>query len=191
MKVVAINGSARENGNTAILIKEVFKELNAEGIKTELVQLAGKQVQGCIACRKCFAAKNGRCAIENDFANVCIEKMAEADGIILGSPVYYANITAGIKGLIERAGFVSRANGDFLRRKAGASVVAVRRAGAIQAFNALNEFFFITEMIVPGSSYWNIGVGRESGDVSGDEEGMKTMRTLGQNMAWLMKKTAV
>ena len=188
MKVVAFNGSARKDGNTAILIKTVFKELEQAGIKTELIQLAGKPVHGCIACRKCFTAKNFRCAQAGDIVNDCIAKMKEADGIILGSPTYFSNITPEIKALIDRSGFVARANEKMLARKVGAAVVAVRRTGAIHAFNSLNLFFLITQMIIPGSSYWNIGFGREPGDVEKDEEGMETMRTLGKNMAWLLKK---
>ena len=190
MKVIAFNGSARRNGNTAILIREVFSELQEEGIDTEMVQLAGKTIRGCTACGKCFDNQNKRCAIDNDFANECIEKMVEADGIILASPTYFADVTAEIKALIDRAGYVSRANRDILRRKVGAAVVAVRRTGAIHAFDTLNHFFLISEMIVPGSSYWNIGIGRAIGDVEQDEEGLETMRILGRNMAWLLKKTA-
>jgi multimeric flavodoxin WrbA len=189
MKVIAFNGSARRNGNTAILIREVFSELEDEGIATEMVQLAGKTIRGCTACGKCFENKNKRCAIDNDFANECIDKMVEADGIILASPTYFADVTAEIKALIDRAGYVARANPDMLTRKIGAAVVAVRRAGAIHAFDTLNHFFLISQMIVPGSSYWNIGIGRAIGDVEQDEEGLETMRMLGRNMAWLLKKT--
>ena len=188
MKVTAFNGSARKDGNTAILIKEVFTELEKSGITTELVQLSGKSVHGCLACRKCFVNKNRRCAIDTDFINECIEKMVESDAIILGSPVYFANVSTEIKALIDRAGFVARANDGMLTRKVGASVVAVRRAGAIHVFDSLNHFFFINEMIVPGSSYWNIGIGREACDVEKDLEGMETMRTLGKNIAWLLEK---
>ncbi len=188
MKVVAFNGSARKDGNTAILIKHVFKELKKEGIKTELVQLAGEKIQGCIACYKCFLAKNKRCAVTDDIVNECIEKMEQAEGIILGSPTYFADCTAQIKALIERAGFVSRANGEMFKRKIGAAVVAVRRSGAIHAFDTLNHFFTIGQMITVGSSYWNIGVGREIGEVEKDEEGLLTMSILGKNMSWLIKK---
>lgn len=188
MKVVGFNGSARKDGNTAALIKYAFHELEKEGIETELVQLAGSKIQGCNACYKCFENKDERCAVESDVVNECIEKMAEADGIILGSPTYFADITTDMKALIERVGFVARANGDMFRRKVGAAVVAVRRAGAIHTFDSLNHFFFISQMIVPGSSYWNIGVGREIGDVEKDEEGKETMKNLGQNMAWVLKK---
>lgn len=188
MKVVAFSGSARKDGNTSMLIRTVFEVLNKEGIETELVQLAGKNLQGCIACFKCFEKKNQRCNVEKDDMNEYIEKMVSADGIILGSPTYFADLSANMKALIERCGMVSRANGDMYKRKVGASVVAVRRAGASHVFNSLNFFFLIAQMIVPGSSYWNIGRGREIGEVNGDEEGMQTMANLGKNMAWLMKK---
>jgi multimeric flavodoxin WrbA len=188
MKVVAFNGSARKDGNTAILVNTAFKELKKAKIETELVQLAGKKISGCIACGKCFENKDKRCVVANDILNECIEKMLEADGIILASPTYFADISTNMKALIERSGFVARANKDMFRRKVGASVVAVRRGGAIHAFDSMNHFFFISQMIVPGSSYWNIGIGLAPGDVKSDEEGTMTMLTLGANMAWLMKK---
>jgi len=190
MKVVAFNGSVRKEGNTALLLNTALAEIAAEGIETELYQLAGKPIQGCIACYQCFKNKDRRCAVTKDIANECIEKMADADGILLGSPTYFADVSASMKALIERCGMVGRANPELLRRKVGAGVVAVRRAGAYHAFSSLNAFFLIGEMIVPGSSYWNIGRGREPGEVAGDEEGMKTMRDLGRNVAWLVKKLA-
>jgi multimeric flavodoxin WrbA len=189
-KVVAINGSARKGGNTAILLGYVLKELEKEGIETELIELSGAKIHGCLACRKCSAKKDRRCAQTGDMGNALIEKMEQADGILLGSPTYVADVTPEIKALMDRACLVSKANGGIFRRKVGAAVVAVRRAGAIHAFDALNHFFLISEMIVPGSSYWNIGVGLEKGDVERDEEGIRTMKTLGQNMAWLLKKNA-
>lgn len=188
MKVVAINGSARRDGNTAILIERVLGELRAEGIETELVQLGGKPLRGCTACGECFRRKDGRCVMAKDELNSYIEKMSSADGIILGSPTYFADVSAEMKALIDRAGFVSRANGDMFRRKVGCAVVAVRRGGAIHAFDTLNHFFLIGQMIVCGSCYWNMGIGREVGQVESDEEGLRTMQVLGQNMAWLMKK---
>jgi multimeric flavodoxin WrbA len=188
MKVIAFSGSARADGNTVALIKHVFKELAADGIETELVQLAGQPLHGCRACFGCFKSKNGRCVFDDDFANVCIAKMATADGIILASPTYFADVSSELKALIDRAGFVARANDNMLRRKAGAAVVAVRRAGAIHAFDTINHFFLISEMIIPGSSYWNVGIGREMGEVEGDEEGKRTMQVLGHNMAWLLRK---
>jgi multimeric flavodoxin WrbA len=188
MKVMAFNGSARKDGNTAILIRTVFTELEKEGIETELFQLAGKKIQGCIACFKCFKNKDRRCSVKKDIVNECIEKMAEADGIILGSPTYFADVTSDMKALIDRAGLVSIANGHMFRRKVGAAVIAVRRGGAIHAFDTINHFFFIGQMIVPGSIYWNMGIGLDKGAVEKDEEGLKTMQILGQNMAWLLKK---
>jgi len=188
MKVVAFNGSARKNGNTALLIRHVFEELEKEGIECELVQLAGEHIRGCAACSKCRVNKNGRCVIENDIVNKCIEKMIDADAIILGSPTYFADVSTEMKALIDRAGFVAKANGDMFRRKVGAGVVAVRRGGGIHVFDTLNHFFFISQMIVPGSSYWNLGYGLAPGDVEKDEEGIDTMRTLGKNMAYLLKK---
>jgi len=189
MKVLAINGSARKDGNTAILIKTVFKELEAEGIETEMIQLAGKKVRGCMACYKCFDNKDRQCAVKDDL-NAVIAKMDEADGIILASPTYFADVTSELKALIDRAGFVARANENMFRRKVGAAVVAVRRAGAIHTFDTINHFFLIMEMIIPGSSYWNIGIGREAGAVESDEEGLRTMTTLGKNMAWVLKRMA-
>ena len=188
MKVIAFNGSSRKNGNTSNLLNLTLEEIDKENIETELVELAGKPIQGCIACYKCFQEKNGRCSVDKDIINDCIEEMRTADGIILGSPTYFADVSATMKALIERCGMVSRANGDMFKRKVGASVVAVRRAGAAHVFSSLNYFFLIGQMIVVGSSYWNIGIGREPGEVLKDEEGVQTMKRLGMNMAWLLKK---
>jgi multimeric flavodoxin WrbA len=190
MKVVAFNGSARRDGNTAILIDAVFKELENEGIKTELVQLAGKNIRGCTACGKCFEKQDKSCAVNNDIVNDCIGKMLDSEGIILASPTYFADVSADMKALIERAGFVAKANNDMFRYKVGVAVVAVRRGGAIHAFDSMNHFFFISQMIVPGSSYWNMGIGLKKGDVENDAEGIGTMQILGRNMAWLLKKLA-
>ncbi|SPQ01848.1 conserved hypothetical protein [Candidatus Sulfobium mesophilum] len=187
-KVIAFNGSARKHGNTAMLIDTVLRELISEGIETEVYDLAGKPIKGCIACYQCFKNKDGRCAVEDDVLNECIARMIEADGILLGSPTYFADVSAAMKALIERSGMVSRANDDMLRRKVGAGIVAARRAGAAHVFSSLNYFFLIGQMIVPGSSYWNIGIGREPGEVKNDSEGLQTMKTLGQNIAWLLKK---
>ena len=187
MKVVAFNGSARKNGNTSILIKRVFDELAKEDISTELVSLAEKDIHGCKACYTCAKNQDKRCIID-DFANECFAKMFEADAIILGSPVYFANMSSQLKALVDRAGVVSLTNGALLTRKVGAAVVAVRRGGATFTFDSINHFFFINQMIVPGSAYWNFAVGREIGEVEGDEEGINTMDILGKNMAWLLKK---
>jgi len=188
MKVVAFNGSARKDGNTAILVRHVFSELEQQGVETELVQLSGKTIHGCLACRECSKRKDGRCSQANDFGNECIGKMAAAEGIILASPTYVADVTPEIKALIDRACLVGRANGGMFRHKVGVAVVAVRRAGAMHAFDALNHFFLINEMVVPGSSYWNIAIGREIGEVENDKEGIETMHTLRRNMAWLLKR---
>lgn len=188
MRVVAFNGSARRSGNTAILLEAVLEEVRAEGIATEVVPLAGKPLGGCIACYKCFENKNFRCAVEADEMNSYVQKMLDADGIILGSPTYFSDVTASMKALIERCGMVARANNDMLRYKVGAAVVAVRRAGATHVFSSINYFFLISQMIVPGSSYWNLAIGRNPGDVRDDSEGMQTMVNLGKNVAWLMKK---
>src|SRR5512136_2458387 len=179
MKVVAFNGSARKDGNTAILVNTVFKELKKAGIKTELIQLSGKKIRGCTACGKCFTNQDRHCAITNDIANDCIDRMLAADGIILASPTYFADVSTEMKALIDRSGFVAKANQDMFRRKVGAAVIAVRRGGAIHAFDTINHFFFINQMIVPGSSYWNIGLGLAPGDVNRDDEGIMTMKTLG------------
>ena len=190
MKVLAINGSARKKGNTSAMIQRVFTKLEAEGIETEELSLAGKKMHGCIACMKCFEKKNRQCVVDNDFMNECIAAMDEADAIILASPTYFANVSTEMKALIDRAGMVAIANDAMFARKVGGSIVAVRRGGAMQVFNALNTFFFISQMVVPGSRYWNIGQGLDKGDVLNDEEGMATMDVLGDNMAWLMKKIA-
>lgn len=187
-KVVALSGSARKGGNTAILLGYVLKELEDEGIETELIEMSGAKIHGCLACRECSKNKDGRCGQKNDMGNAYIEKMAEADGILLGSPTYVADVSPEMKALMDRACLVSKSNGGMFRHKVGAAVVAVRRAGAIHAFDALNHFFLISEMVVPGSSYWNIAMGLEIGDVEKDAEGIRTMKVLGQNMAWLVNK---
>jgi len=190
MKVLAINGSARKDGNTALLVRRALDELQAEGIDTELVQLAGVRLRGCAACYGCFKAKDRRCTVTDDAANDLIARMLEADGLILASPTYFADVTAELKALIDRAGLVAKANGNMFRRKVGAAVVAVRRGGEIHAFDTINHFFLIGEMIVPGSIYWNMGFGLDKGDAARDDEGLRTMTALGQNMAWLLKKTS-
>lgn len=188
MKIVAFNGSARKDGNTAILIRHVLEILEKEGIETELIQLSGKQIHGCMACGTCRKVKNKECKIVNDDVNLYIQKMAEADGIILGSPTYFSMMSPEMKALIDRAGFVARSNNNMFKQKIGAAVVAVRRAGGIPTFDAINHFFLINQMIIPGSSYWNVGIGLNKGDVEKDDEGIKTMEDLGRNMAWLLKK---
>lgn len=188
MKVIAFNGSARKDGNTAIMIRQVLDELEKEGIETEMMQFSGQKIQGCVACYKCFENKDQRCSVKTDVANDCIEKMLQAEGIILASPTYFADVSAELKALIDRAGLVAKANNDMFAKKVGAAVVAVRRGGSIHAFDSMNHFFLISQMIIPGSCYWNMGFGLEKGEVEKDDEGLQTMQTLGRNMAWLLKK---
>jgi multimeric flavodoxin WrbA len=188
MKVLGVNGSARKNGNTALLLGQVFEPLTEAGIDCELVQLAGKRIHGCIACGKCGEERTGNCTGINDGANEVIAKMTEADAVLLASPVYFGDVTPELKAIIDRAGMATRNGGELLARKPGAGVVAVRRAGAMHAFDTINHVFFITQMIVPGSSYWNIGIGRDVGEVEHDAEGVRTMHCLGENMAWLLER---
>jgi multimeric flavodoxin WrbA len=188
MKIVAFNGSARKDGNTTILVREIFQKLAQQGFETELVQLSGMKIKACLACYQCFENKNQHCTIEDDELNACIDKMLAAEGIILASPTYIADVTSVMKALIERAGMVSRANNNMFRRKVTAAVSVASWAGAIHTFDSLNHFFLIGEMIVVGSSNWNLGFGREKGQVLQDLKALETMQTLGRNMAWLLKK---
>lgn len=190
MKVVAFNGSPRRDSNTAMLIHRVFLKLEEAGIECELISLAGHLIRGCTACSGCRKRRDRHCSINTDVVNFCIDKMLGADGIIVASPTYFAGPTAETKALIDRVGYVARGNDNMLKRKVGAAVTAVRRAGSINVLNAINAFFLANEMIVPGSSYWNLGVGSEIGSVEADEEGMRTMDKLGENMAWLITSLA-
>ena len=187
MIVVAFNGSPHREGNTALMINHVLTTLGKHDIKTEIVQIGGQALRGCSSCGWCGRNPVKKCVVSDDLINECIAKIDSADGIIIGSPTYFAGMTAETKALIDRVGYVSRRNGNMLRHKVGAAVVAFRRAGAISVFNSVNDFFLINQMIVPGSSYWNLGVGREPGDFQTDAEGLKTMETLAENMAWLLK----
>ncbi len=190
MKVVALNTSARKDGNTAILLNTVLDECKSENMETELIQLGGKTLSGCRACYKCFETQDRHCIQKKDMLNDILDKMVLADGILLGSPTYFSDVTANMRAFIERCGLVALANNFMLKHKVGASVVAVRRAGAISAFSSMNLFLHYMQMVMPGSSYWSLGMGMNIGDVLKDEEGLQTMKTLGQNMAWLMKKVA-
>ncbi len=187
MKVIGFNGSARKNGNTSALIQKVFEPLQAEGIETKLVNLGAKSVNGCLACMKCFENQDGHCIQTKDPLNAWLDEMKTADGIILGTPVYFADISGQLKCFMDRTGMVAVANGNMFKRKAGAAVVAVRRAGAVSAFHSVNSYFSIAEMIIVGSTYWNMGFGMEKGEVAQDGEGLQTMDNLGKNMAWLIK----
>lgn len=188
MKVVGVNGSPRKDGNTYHLINKVFEVLQSEGVETEFVQLGGKQIKGCRACFKCGQNKDNRCSVKNDICNELIEKMIQADGIILGSPTYFTSISPELKALIDRSGMVAMVNGGLFRHKVGAAVVAVRRGGGIHAFDTINHLFQISQMFIVGSIYWNLGYGLNKGDVKEDIEGMTNMVDLGKSMAYLLKR---
>jgi len=185
MRVIGFNGSPRKDGNTFILINYVLRELEKEGIKTELVQLSEKEIHGCIACYKCFENKDKRCAVKTDAANEYIEKIINADGIVLGSPVYFIDITPEMKALIDRAGFVSLANGRMYANKVGATVAAFRRSGAMHAVDSMNHFLLSQQIFIVGRA---VGVGREKGEAEKDEEGVQLSKSLGQRMGWLLRK---
>jgi len=188
MKIVAVSGSARRAGNTALLLQAVCAPLREAGHDCELVEVAGKEIRGCTACGRCRELKDGQCHGRNDYGNEVIAKIFSADAILLGSPTYFADVSAEMKAIIDRAGYVARSQPTLLARKPAAAVVAVRRAGALHVFDTINHFFTISEMITVGSSYWNVGIGRDKGDVEGDAEGMATMKRLGENMAWLLER---
>jgi multimeric flavodoxin WrbA len=189
MKVMAFNGSPRLKSNTFQLLQMVESELKAEGIKTELVQLGKMKLQPCKACYRCVKSQNKKCmGIRGDGFNEMYAKILDAEGLILGSPTWFSNVSGYAKTFIDRVGLVSFVNGMTLNRKVGAAVVAVRRAGAVPTFDGINHFFLMNGVIVPGSSYWNLGIGRDPGEVQKDEEGIRTMENLGKNMAWLLKK---
>jgi len=189
LKVVAFNGSPRHNGNTAQSIGIVLAELEKEGIATEFIQLGGKKVFGCLACGKCRENKDNRCTRKDDEMNTFVQKMLEADGIIIGSPTYFSNVTTEVKALIDRCGYVNRSNGgDILRGKVGTAVVSARRAGANFTYAAINFFFGISEMVIASSSYWNMTLATKPGDIQKDAEGIATFETLGKNMAKLLKQ---
>jgi multimeric flavodoxin WrbA len=186
MKVIAINGSPRQGGNTEFLLKKVLEPIAEAGIETELLQIGGKPVRGCLGCYQCRKNKNMRCSNNTDIVNEYIGKMIEADGIVLGSPTYFADMTSEMKALIDRAGFVALANGGLFSRKIGASVVVNRRGGAMNVMDSMNHMFLMSRMIVPGSTYWNFGVGMDKGDVVNDEEALRNMKDLGSTIAWLV-----
>ena len=189
MKVLAVNGSPRREGNTHKMIMKVFQALEAEGIETELVQVGGKIIRGCLSCYKCIERKDRQCATKNDMFNDLFETMLAADGIILASPTYFADITPELKAVIDRAGFVSRVNGQLLRHKVGSAVISLRRGGGVHAYDSINHLYQICGMFIVGSTYWNLGFGGRIGDeVSSDKEGMENMLDLGQSMAFLLQK---
>ena len=184
--VLAINGSPRKDGNTAHMLQTALDVCAEAGHKTELYQAGGRTVRGCMACGGC-GDHIGRCAID-DWINELYPRMAEADVILLGSPTYFADLTPEIKAVIDRAGFISRNDGMRFSRKIGAGICAVRRAGSIHVLDSINHFFLINDMIVPGSSYWNMSLSLDKGDYQNDKEGIKTIRRLGENILWLLEK---
>jgi multimeric flavodoxin WrbA len=190
VRAVAINGSPRQGGNTEVMLKKVLEPLEAAGWSTEYLKVGGRPVRGCMACFKCWEKKDLRCVIEQDTMNEFLEKIYEADAVILGSPTYFADVSAEMKALLDRAGMVSLANGGALRGKIGAAVVAVRRGGGTHVFDSINHMFLMSSMIVPGSIYWNLGMGLDKEDVLKDEEAMRNMTHLGQTIAWLGKAIA-
>ncbi len=187
MKVVAFNGSPKPEGNTYHAIKMVINELEKEGIETELVHVGNKSIRGCIACGKCKINKDEKCTLPGDEVNEWIQKMKEADGIILGSPVHFSSIGATMKSFLDRAIYVTSNNDGMLRHKVGAAVVAVRRSGGVPTVDQLNHYINYSEMLMPTSNYWNVIHGTSPGEALQDEEGAQIMRLLGKNMAWLMK----
>lgn len=187
MKVIAFNGSPKKNGNTYTSIEIVAKELEKENIEVEIIYVGNKMIRGCLACGGCSRNMNEKCVIDNDEVNEWIAKMKDADGIILGSPVYYSAIAGTMKSFLDRAFYVSSVNKGMLRHKVGASVVAVRRSGGVPVFDQLNNYINYSEMLMPTSNYWNVAYGTAPGEVSKDDEGVQIMSMLGKNMAWLMK----
>lgn len=188
MKVILFNGSPRKEGNTAYCLKVVMKELVSNGIECEYIWIGNEQIKGCNACAKCSENKDEKCAITNDNLNKYMEKLFQADGVVIGSPTYFANVSSSIKSFIDRVGLVSIVNDYLLKYKVGAAVVAVRRQGATHAFSSINYFFLINQMIIAGSNYWNHGIGYGPGEVKKDEEGIETLKILGKNMAYTIKK---
>lgn len=184
-KAFAINGSPRAGGNTEILLKKVLEPLAAAGWETEYLRIGGKQIRGCSACMKCVEKRDGKCILPDDGINGYLQKMFAADAIIIGSPTYFGDVTAELKAFIDRTGFVALANGGAFSGKIGAAVVAVRRGGATHVFQSINNLFLISSMIVPGSLYWNFGVGCRKEEVLGDQEGLANMDHLGKTIAWL------
>jgi len=187
MFALAINGSPRKGGNTELLLKEVLGELNAAGWESELIKVGGTSIRGCLACNKCFESQDNECIQKKDAFNEIFAKMLTADAIILGSPVYFAAVGADLKALIERAGYVAYANNHAFAGKIGAAVVAVRRGGATHVFDSINHMFQMSQMIIPGSTYWNMGFGLNKEEVKDDDEGMANMRHVGRSIAWLGK----
>ncbi len=187
MKVIAINGSPKKEGNTCHALKMVGDELIASGIEFEILHIGHKMIHGCTACGKCAENKDEKCSLGNDGLNQWIQMVKAADGIVLGSPVHYSGIGGTMKCFLDRLFYVSGSNGNLLRHKVAAAVVAVRRTGGSATLDSLYHYLTYAEMIVATSRYWNVIHGRTPGEVSSDGEGVQVMRVLGKNMAWLLK----
>lgn len=185
MYALAINGSPRKGGNTEILLNAVLNPLQQSGWDTEYIQIGGKNIRGCLACNKCFEKKDGQCIVKTDIFNEVMGKMLQADALILGSPTYFTDVSAEMKALLDRSGYVAYANDHAFRGKIGAAVIAVRRGGATHAYDTINHMYQMSQMILPGSTYWNFGVGHDKEDVLKDEEGLRNMRNLGEIIDWL------
>ncbi len=188
VKVLGISGSPRHGGNTEILVKLGLEVLGQQGVETEFLSLADRPVKPCLGCGGCSKSESHNCVQEDPAFDGMVEAFQAADGFLIGSPVYFGSATPQTMSLLDRMGYVARCQGNFLRHKVGAAIVVARRAGQNFTFAQLNYFFLISEMIVPGSSYWNVAFGREKGEVQNDAEGLTTVKTLAANMAWLLKK---
>ncbi len=187
MKVIAINGSPHRKGNTWFALKTVGDTLIGEGIDFEIIQIGNQSIHGCMACRNCQVNQDNKCAIRTDEFNSYLLPIQEANGLILGSPVYYAGIAGTMKCFLDRLFYVSGSNGNWMRHKVGASVVALRRSGGSVTWNSLNYYLTISEMTVASSNYWNIIHGAREQEAEQDTEGIQIMQILGVNMAWLLK----
>ncbi len=188
MKVVAFNGSPRKQGNTFIALNIILDELKNEGIETELFQIGSEDIKGCNACLLCKKTRDGFCSIKGDCINQAISAIYNSEGFIIGSPTYFGSLTPETKALIDRVGYCSRAGGSLLKRKVAAGIAIARRAGSVDVCHQINNMLLLGECIIPASTYWNIAIGREKGEIMEDKEGIETFKTLGQNMAWLLKK---
>jgi multimeric flavodoxin WrbA len=187
MKVIALNGSPNLNGNTATALDRVCGALQKNGIETERVEIGKKAIHGCVGCGVCWEKQNRRCVYNDDVLNEVVDKLLDADGLLVGSPVYYAGINGALKCFLDRVFYLGSANGSAFRHKVGAGIVAVRRGGEVTAWDQLNKYFTISEMFVPSGHYWNMVFGAEPGEAAQDAEGMQCMEVLGNNMAWLLR----
>ena len=188
MKAVCICGSPRKNGNTELLLSRCASRLEQGGVSAKIITLSGKTIKGCIACGLCRERQDGTCAIKNDDFHEVFEAMREADIIVVGSPVFFGSAAPEMMALLDRAGYVSRSNGNYFSRKIGGPITVARRAGQNFTYAQLLFWFTINDMIVAGSSYWNIAFGREAGEVENDEEGLKTVERFAENLVWLADK---